>query len=43
MFKVFEKLRNLDAYPKPLEDARIQTYGGATSMIKSLFLNYFYY
>lgn len=36
MYKVFKKLRNFDAYPKPLEDARIQTYEGAAISIISI-------
>ncbi|KAL3280980.1 hypothetical protein HHI36_004205 [Cryptolaemus montrouzieri] len=38
MSKVFEKLRNFDAYPKPLEDARIQTFGGATISVISVII-----
>lgn len=32
MLEFFKKLRRFDAYPKTLEDVRIQTYGGGTSM-----------
>lgn len=32
MWESLKKLRRFDAYPKTLEDVRIQTLGGGTSM-----------
>lgn len=31
MWEYFKKLRRFDAYPKTLEDVKIQTLGGGTS------------
>nr|XP_023022429.1 endoplasmic reticulum-Golgi intermediate compartment protein 3 isoform X1 [Leptinotarsa decemlineata] len=38
MWEVLKKLRRFDAYPKTLEDVRVQTYGGGTITIISIII-----
>ncbi|KAG5870033.1 hypothetical protein JTB14_026614 [Gonioctena quinquepunctata] len=38
MWEIFKKLRRFDAYPKTLEDVRIQTYGGGAITIISFII-----
>ncbi|XP_028142557.1 endoplasmic reticulum-Golgi intermediate compartment protein 3 isoform X1 [Diabrotica virgifera virgifera] len=38
MWELFKKLRRFDAYPKTLEDVRIQTYGGGAITIVSIII-----